>query len=309
MRVAMMGSGGLGGFFGGILARAGADVTFIARGANLETLRTVGVTVKLGTGDEFRVPVRATDRPDQVGPVDLVWFCVKAYDIDAAARQIMPLVGPDTMVLPVQNGVDAAERIAAVVGPRPVLGGMAPTGATLVAPGTVVQKDARTPMVFGEMGGGVTPRAERLLEALLAIGVEAELSPDIEAAIWQKFVAACGFIGLTTLTRLPIGPLVACSETRDLLRGVMKEVETVGQAEGKLRHAGAADRALTRLEGTAPSARGSMYFDLVAGRRLELEDLNGAAVRLGLEHDVPTPLNRAVYAAVKPYADGTPQMP
>ncbi len=305
MRIAMLGSGGLGAFYGGLLARAGEEVTFVARGANLAALRTEGLTVRLLPEGEFHLRVRATDDPREVGSVDLVWCCVKTYDLDGAARQMTSLVGSETMVLTVQNGVDAPERVAALVGPGRVLGGVALGGATLEGPGVVVQKTAtRGPIVFGELEGGVTSRTERLRDTLRAAAILAEVHADIRVAIWEKLIMLGAGLGLSALTRLTYRAMLDCPETRELLHGVMREMEAVARARGVRLPDGSAERLFEAASRFPGDFRGSMYFDLVHGRRLELEDLNGTVVRLGRELGVLTPLNFAVYAALKPYAAG-----
>ena len=213
MRVAVMGSGGLGGFLGGLLARAGEDVTLIARGMNLQALCAKGLTVKLLPEGDFHCAVRATDDPSEVGPVDLVWFCVKTFDLMTAARQAAPLIGPRTLILPIQNGVEAIEALAALFGDR-VLGCVSLAGATLVAPGIVAQKLPRVLVKIGERSGGSNERTESLRDTLLRAGIEAELSPDIQQEMWEKFVVVSVTLGLTALTRLPLGPLFACAQRR-----------------------------------------------------------------------------------------------
>lgn len=309
MRVAIVGAGGTGGFFGGLLARAGEDVTFVARGAHLAAIRERGLTVRSRRVGDFTVAVRATDDPAEVGPVDLVLFCVKAYDTEAAAEAMRPLVGPDTVVLPIQNGIDSAERIGRLVGPARVLGGLAALSSVIEAPGVIGHRAGPDVLRFGELGGGTSPRAERLLAVLQHAGVKAELHPDIRVALWEKFLLICGLSGLTALTRLPLGAVVACPETAALLRGVMAEVEAVARAEGVALPGGCVDRTLAFFQASDPAIRGSLYWDLEAGRRLEVETLNGTVVRLGRARGVPTPLNFAVYAALLPYAGGPPGPP
>ncbi len=311
MRFVMMGSGGMGAYFGGLLVRAGHDVTFIARGANLEALQTRGLTVRPG-GEAFHVAVRATGDPAEAGPVDVVWLCVKTYDLDAAIHLIKPAVGPETMVLPVQNGVEAAERIGAVVGSEAVLGGVVDGGATLIEPGVVEQKMGRCALRFGELQGGPSARTERLLRVLQEADIEATLVPDVQVAIWDKFAFACMAVGLTALTRLPLGPMLAAPAMRELARGVLEEVEAVARAKGIRLPEGTSERLFQAGLSVAtanPGSRGSMYFDLAAGRRLEVDAMNGAAVRIGRALGVPAPFNFAVYAALEPYADGAPALP
>lgn len=309
MRLAIMGSGGLGCLFGGVLARAGLDVTLIARGANLEALRTRGLEVALFSGERFHVGVRATDDPQEVGPVDAILFCVKTYDIETAARQAIPMVGPETLVLPVQNGVEAAEQIAAVVGEDHVVMGVGVLGATLERPGVVAQKGQSLRAMFGPDRTSGGRRAERVRDALVAAGISADVSPDIERDVWEKFLVTPVTLGFMALNRLPLGPTLACPESAEVARRLMEETEAVGRARGAPLAAGAATQAFERLRGMAagnPGVRGSMYFDLVAGKRLELEAINGKVVRMGHERGIATPFNLAVYGGLKPYIDGAP---
>jgi 2-dehydropantoate 2-reductase len=306
MRMAVMGAGGLGGFFGGVLARAGQEVALVARGAQLAAIRERGLTVKSGELGDLRLAVPATDDPAEIGAVDLVWFCVKTYDLEAAAERMRPLIGPKTMVLPLQNGVDIAVRLGRFVAPQQILGGVSYVSARVEAPG-VIAHAAGLRLVFGELAGGSSPRAERLLEVLRRAGLAAELSPNVRRELWIKFVGACAG-SLTALTRLPVGAILACPEGAALYRGVMDEVAAVARASGVnlLDEDGEECFAVVHR---SPSLRMSQYYDLEAGRRLELESLNGTLVRLGRERGVPTPLNFAVYAALKPYVDGPPALP
>lgn len=306
MRIAMVGSGGLGAFFGGLLAQAGEDVTFLARGANLRALRADGLTLKRQNLPDVYLEARATDDPREVGPVDLLWFCVKSYDLDAAIEQVSPLAGPATVALTVQNGVEAPDRVAARLGRGAVLGGAALGGATLLAPGVVEQKTARITVKLGELPGGCSPRAEALQQTLHGAGIDAEVSPDIRRDLWEKFIFT-NVGGLCALTRLPVGALLACSETAALARGLMAEAAAIGSRKGIAVTDETAERQFRRFETVAassPAMRPSMYFDLTQGRRLELDALNGAVVRMGRESGIATPLNFAIYAALKPYADG-----
>jgi 2-dehydropantoate 2-reductase len=309
MRVAVMGSGGTGGYFGGLLARAGEEVTFLARGPHLEAIRARGLTVRSRISGGFTVPASATDDPAAVGPVDLVLFCVKAYDTDAAARAIRPLVGAGTTILPVQNGIDGAERIARVVGTGHVVGGLAAVSSVIAAPGVIDHRAGPDVIRVGELDGHPSARTERIVETLRKAGIKAELRPDIRVALWEKFVLICGLSGLTALTRLPIGNVLACPETRELYRATMEETDAVGRAEGVALPPDHVERTLRFFVAGDPGVRGSLYYDLAAGRRLELETLNGTVVRLGRARGVPTPANFAIYAALKPYENGTPAAP
>ena len=307
MRIAIIGAGGTGGYFGGLLARAGEDITFIARGAHLDALRAHGITVQSPT-EQFTVPAQATDDPASVGPVDFVLFCVKAYDTESAAEQIRPLVGTDTMLLSVQNGIDNEERIAAIVGREQVIGGFAGVVAKIERPGVIA---VTVPigggyMRIGELPRGTSARVERLRETLVHANIPTEVLPDISVGLWEKFLFICALSGVTSLTRLPTGPIFACAETRAFYRGVMEEVAAVARARGVALTDDVVDRWMEQSAAVPGGAYGSMYHDLAAGRRMELDSLNGTLVRLGQECGVPTPLNFAIYAALKPYADGAP---
>jgi 2-dehydropantoate 2-reductase len=306
MRIAIMGSGGLGAFYGGLLARGGEDVVFLARGANLVALQMQGLTVKLLPHEgEFHLTVHATDNPPDIGVVDLVWCCVKTYDLDTAMIQMTPLIGPDTMILTVQNGVDAPEHLATVFGSHHVLGGIALGGATLEAPGIVVQKTAtRGPVVFGELDGGISPRAERLRDTFRAADFLAEVHLDIRVAIWEKFMMLGAGLGISALTRLTYGEMFACPEIHELIRGVIQEMASVARAKGIRLSEDAAERLFTTACRFPGSFRGSMYFDLINGRRLELDAVHGAVMRMGREFHIPTPLNFAIHAMLKPHAAG-----
>lgn len=309
MRVAVFGAGGTGGYFGGLLARAGHDVAFVARGAHLEALRRSGLTVKSRLAGDFTVRARVTDDPDRIGPVDLVLFCVKAYDTVGAAGRLRTLVGPETVILSVQNGIDNEARIAEAVGPAHVLAAVAQVSSVIEAPGVIAQTAGPGKIIFGELDGGPTARVERLRDALQQAGIAAQVRADMRVALWEKFIFICGVSGVTALTRLPLGPILGDPETRALLRGTLAEAEEVAHAEGVAVPEGYAERALAFIASLEPWMRGSLYYDLVAGRRLELETLNGTVVRLGRAREVPTPMNVAIYAALRPYAEGPPAAP
>ncbi len=310
MRIAIMGSGGTGGYFGALLARAGEDVAFIARGAHLDSIRDNGLTVKTSYGGDFTIEAKATDNPAEIGLVDLVLFCVKAYDTAAAAEVIRPMIGPETAVLSVQNGIDNQERIANIVGPDHVIGATARVSSVIERPGVIAHQAVPGGMItLGELDGRTSRRAEDLLATFKNAGINAEISSGIQATLWGKFIGICGVSGLSTLTQLPMGPIMACPETRELFRRTMEEVEAVARAKGIGLFDGVVDQVIDLMSELPPSFRGSMYYDLVAGRRLELESLNGAAIRLGGEMGIPTPMNFAIYAALKPYVNGAPEMP
>ena len=305
MRIAVMGSGGMGSYWGGLLAQAGEEVTFIARGAHLEALRTRGLTVQSRITGDFTCPVSATDDPGSIGPVDLVLFCVKTYDLDAAAARLAPLVGPHTTVLPLQNGIESAERLATFVDPATVLCGVAYVAATREGPGVVVHRGMNR-IVVGERTGKPSPRTEQLRALFSKTPVTLDVHPDIRVALWEKLVALVATGGVMAMTRLPVGPIRSCPETTALFRGAMEEAAAVARALGIPLPEECVDQHWKLISGLDPSTRGSTSVDLLAGRRLELEALNGTVVRLGRQVGVATPINFAVYAALKPYADGSP---
>jgi 2-dehydropantoate 2-reductase len=289
-----------------MLARAGHEVACIARGAHLRAIRARGLTLRSEEAGEFTVAVAASDDPRDIGPVDLILFGVKSYDTDALATRLPPLMGPETMVLSLQNGVDNEEWIAQVVGAGAVLGGVVYRTAHVAAPGLIVEGGLSGPLRFGELAGGISVRAERLLATFREARLAAELSADIRAVLWEKFLANVGGGSLSGLTRLSYRALSSYPDTFALCRGLMEEAVAVARALGVLLPEDAIERQLALMAEASPTMRSSLSRDLVAGRRIEIEAFNGAIVRLGREHGVPTPLNFAVYAALKPYADGVP---
>jgi 2-dehydropantoate 2-reductase len=309
MRIAVVGAGGTGGYFGGLLARAGQDVTFIARGAHLEALRARGLTVESKLAGAFTVPVQATDTPSEVAPVDLILFCVKTYDTDTAAESIRPLIRTDTMLLSLQNGIDNEERIARAAGHSSQIGAVAYVVSAIKAPGVVAQTAGPGKIILGERSEGASARTDRLRDVLQRAEITAEVHPDVRVVLWQKFLFICAFSGVTAVTRLPIGTILADFVTRALFRGTAKEVEAVARADGIALPADCVEQALATAAAVEPWGRGSLYHDLAVGRRLELESLNGEVVRRGREHGIETPLNFAIYAALRPYVDGAPALP
>ncbi|MBI3734123.1 MAG: 2-dehydropantoate 2-reductase [Chloroflexi bacterium] len=306
MKIAIMGTGGTGGFFGGCLARAGEDVTFIARGAHLQAIRQRGLRVESASAGHFTIyPAQAADSPAAVGPVDLVLFCVKSWDTDSAAEAIKPMVGPQTVVISVQNGVDSADRIAAAIGPGHVLGGLAQIETTIAEPGLIRHTSpSLRHLVFGELDGRISERAQAILATLQKGGFPVQLTTTTLAALWSKFIFICGWSGVCAVTRLPIGPIRSTPETWALVVQAMHEVEAVARANHVPLEGSVTEAMLNRLGAFGPNTLSSMARDLLRGNRLEVETLNGTAVRLGKQVGVPTPVNDFIYACLKPYADG-----
>jgi 2-dehydropantoate 2-reductase len=291
MRIAIIGAGGTGGYFGGLLARAGEEVSFLAHGTQLEALRTHGLTVQSRLAGTFSLSVSATSDPQEIGVVDLVLFCVKTYDTRAASERLHLLMGPETVVLPIQNGIDAAEQLSGKVGMQHLVGRVAYVTSQVESPGVIAQT----------AGPG---RTQRVQQVLRNAGIRAELPSDIRVTLWEKFLFICAFSGVTALTRLPLSRIRAYPETSGLLKAVLKEGEAVSRASDIALPADIVERSYAMLQALELEAMGSMAFDLLAGRRLELEALNGAIVRLGHEHGLSLPFNAAIYAALKPYANG-----
>jgi len=292
-----MGAGAVGGYFGALLHRGGLDVTLIARGRHLEAIKAHGLRIKSTQGD-LTVPAKAVGDPRAVGPVDLILFCVKSYDTESAARQCLPIVQESTAILCLQNGVDNEEKIAMVAGGEKVLGGVAYIGAGVSEPGVVVHT-AEGRIVFGEMRGGVSERVRRLEQIFRDAGFPAEVSSNIQAILWGKLCWNAAFNALNTLVGGDVRVLVERPETRTLARQAMEEVRAVANANNVPLSADLAERLLTWTDTAAGAMKTSTRQDLEAGKRLEVEALNGAVVRKGEAAGVPTPFNFALYALLK----------
>jgi len=303
MRIVVMGSGGTGGYFGAKLARAGEDVTFVARGAHLAAMRAQGLRVKSAVEGESVVKVTAVDRLDGLPAADLVLFCVKSFDTESAAAAIRPVVGPDTGVLSIQNGVDNEDKLARILGAGHVLGGVAQVFATIEAPG-VIAHVLLGRILLGEMDGTRTERAAACLAALERAGIPAEISGRIVRTLWEKYVYLVAQSGMTALTRCPAGVLRAIPETRAMYRRIIDEMIAVATAEGAGLAVEYAEQCMSMLDSVGPNAYSSLHHDLTHGKPLELEALQGHAVRLGERHGLQTPTLRDVYAALRPHRDG-----
>jgi len=300
MKIAIMGSGGVGGYYGGLLAAAGQEVIFIARGAHLEAIRDKGLQIKSVHGDFTVSPAKVTDRPGDIGPVDLVIVATKTYHTDEAARAIKPLIGSGTVVISLQNGIDAAERIGSVVGMGHIIGGATWLSAALEAPGRIGQYSQFRRIVLGELDGRSTPRAQAIASVLATTPAVIELVSNIKQVLWTKFVFIAAISALGGLSRVAIGEYRQVPEAREVLAEAMAEVVAVAKASGVSLDAGIIAKTLAFIDASAPDIRPSMQRDLEAGRTSELESLIGVVVRMGKQHGVPTPVLRLAYALLKP---------
>ena len=297
MRIAVLGSGGIGGYYGALLAKAGHDVSFIARGAHLEAMQQRGLTLRTPDGDST-IPVTAVADTRTVGAVDLVLFCVKSYDTEPAAQALAPLMARDTAVVTFQNGVDNVEAIASVVGSGTVLVGVVYIALQLAGPGMVQRTGGEGKIVLGELGGTLTERVQRIASAFQQSGVPHQVSTDINRVLWEKFLFIAGVGGVTALARSGIGPLLASPEGRTLLTTSREEIAAVARAERVPLPADAADRAVEQAATLPPQWRSSLARDLEDGRRLEVEALSGAVVRRGLKLGLPTPIHQTIAACL-----------
>ena len=305
MKIAMMGSGGVGGFFGGRLAHAGYDVSFIARGAHLAAMRERGLVIESEAHGDIRIPtVRATDDPASLGSVDLIILSVKLWDTEAAIRQLKPLLKPGTGVLSLQNGVIKDDILRRELGDGPVMGGVCYVATTIARPGVIHQTGPMQRVVIGEYDGRPSERTRLLHEALLKAGVTAELSGDVRRAIWEKYAFLVGISATTTAMRATIGPIRKNPRTRAFLLEIFREVVAVGRAQGIALPADYADACLARADGLPEDMVASMAHDLQRGNRLEVEWLSGGVAQLGAAAGVPTPANRAVWDILALYAAG-----
>jgi 2-dehydropantoate 2-reductase len=300
MRIAVVGVGGVGGYFGGRLAQAGEDVVFIARGAHLQALQTSGLRVESVLGDFAVQPLSATDDPTHVGSVDVVLVAVKAMQVPDVAEAIRPLIGPATCVVPLQNGVEAPEQLAAVLGAAHVVGGVCGLNSFLVAPGHI-RHGALEPFVkFGEWDNRPSPRLQHLRQAFVRAGVTAEIPADIQRALWMKFLFVTPCSGLGALTRSPIGIWRKVSETRRMSLQALHEVLAVAQARGIGLPADALHTTMALIDRVPPEATTSMQRDVMMGRPSELDAQIGAVVRLGQAVGVTTPLHAFIYGSLLP---------
>lgn len=300
MKILVMGTGGVGGYYGGLLAQQGNEVTFIARGSHLYALRHEGLKVKSIHGDFTVFPAQATDEPINVGPVDLILFCVKTYHTDEAAQAIRPAVGAQTTVMSMQNGVDAAERIGKVVGLEHVLGAATWLSSAVEAPGVIKQISQFRRIVFGELSGGRSKRVESIYQVLNQTGLTVEISEDIQKVLWTKFVFIAAVSSIGSLTRLPMGDYRSVPESRRLLINIMQEVESLAREQGVALDRDVIAKTLEFIDNSGPHIKPSMQLDVESGHRTELESMVGVIGRKGRELGVSTPVADFVYASLLP---------
>jgi 2-dehydropantoate 2-reductase len=305
MRILIMGSGGVGGYFGGLLARAGEDVGFVARGAHLAALQARGLTVR-SVHDDFQIPVFAMQDPAEFDVADLILFCVKGYDSEQAARQALGAVGDGTTVLSLQNGVNAVERLEPLFGEGRVLPGTVYVDAAIAEPGVISQPSQYRRIVFGEPRGPISARVERIAEALRGTGADADLRDDIAAGLWEKYHHICALSGMTGLTRSAIGPILACDETRELYEESVREVNAVCRAAGVGIDGEIVERTIAMAYTMNPETKSSLLYDLEHGKPLEIDLLSGHLVHLGKHLGVPTPVQRVIAAALTLASSGQP---
>jgi 2-dehydropantoate 2-reductase len=304
MRIAVMGAGGVGGYFGAKLAQAGNDVAFVARGRHLAAMREHGLTVRSATGDIHLANPRVTDDPETIGPVDLVLFAVKLWDTEAAAKQCAPLVRGRGVVIPLQNGVESIERVGAVLGREHVMGGVAFIAATIAQPGVIAHTGTMARLRIGVTMPSQQAAADAFAAACRGAGIDVEVVPDIRVALWAKFAFLVALSGLTSLSRKPVGVIRADADMRAVFEAAIRESWMLARAKGVALPDDYVAQQLAFADGLPHEMTSSMANDLAAGNRLEAPWLAGAVVRMARESNIAVPVNATVYAVLKPYVDG-----
>ena len=300
MRIAVFGTGGVGGYFGGRLAQGGEDVVFIARGEHLRAMRANGLRVDSLNGDFVIEPIQATDMPQEDGEVDAILVAVKAWQVPDAALAMRPMVGENTFVVPLENGVDAPAQLMAVLGEEHVLGGLCHIVSYIAEPGHIRHAGIEPHVAFGELDGRPSERAEQLKAAFERGGVWAEVPEDIRAAMWEKFLFIAAMSGVGAVTRAPAGVMRSLPETRRLLQNAMEEVVAVGKAHKVNLPDDVVEKTMAFIDNLPEGATASMQRDIIEGRPSELESQNGAVLRLGSEQGVPTPIHAFLYHSLLP---------
>lgn len=307
MKVAILGSGAVGGYFGAKLARAGQDVTFIARGAHLEAIRAKGLEVRSAKLGDFSVAAAAESDTAKVGPVDLVLVSVKAYDNATALPLLKPMMGPGTAVLTLQNGVDSVNDVAAVVGDGPVLGGTTYVATALEGPGLIVQTGVHRSIIFGEVFGDrsrISPRVQEIADIFATADIQVTPVADARVPIWDKFVYLVAFSGFTGAARLAIGHIWKYPHVQEMFYATSREIAAIAKAEGVTISADRFETLKTYMDNIPPTTRSSLLIDLEQGKRIEVEALQGAAVRRAQKLGVPVPITSTLYAVLKAWESG-----
>ena len=307
MRFAILGSGAVGGYFGAKLAMLGQEVTFIARGAHLDAIRSKGLRIQSAKLGDFTATAAAESDTAKVGPVDVVMVAVKAYDNSTALPMLQPLIGANTVVLTLQNGVDSVDEVAAAAGEEHVLGGTTYVATALEAPGLIVQTGVHRTIIFGEVFGDrrrISPRVQAIADVLAAADIHATPVPDARVPIWDKFVYLCPFSGFTGASRLAIGHIWKFPHVQEMFYAASREVAAIAAAEGVTISPNRFDTLQEYMQNIPPTTRSSLLIDLEQGKRIEVEALQGAAVRRASKHSVPVPIVATLYALLKPWEHG-----
>jgi 2-dehydropantoate 2-reductase len=299
MKIAVVGTGGVGGYFGGLLAHSGQDVTFFARGAHLEALRR-GLRVESIHGNFTVSPAQATDNLATIGPVDLALICVKDYQLEGVSPLLHPLIGEETVLLPLLNGIRAGTKLVERFGPKQTMGGLCRVVSFIAEPGMIKQLSPFRSITFGEWDGQRSERAQRIYKAMANAGIEVTLTDDIQKAMWTKFIFITAYSGVGAVVRLPAGGIRACPETMEMLAAAIEEIVAVGRARGVKLDDDVAEKTMAFVHGLPDDATASMQRDVQDGRFFELEAMTGCLVRYGLETEIPTPVNQFIYATLKP---------
>jgi 2-dehydropantoate 2-reductase len=300
MKIAVIGSGGVGGYFGGRLARAGETISFIARGEHLQAMEANGLKVDSIKGDFVVQTVQATDHAERVGQVDIVLVAVKSWQVPTVATEIQPLIGQDTLVVPLLNGVEAPDQLAKVLGEEHVGGGLCRISSYIAGPGHIRHVGIEPSVAFGEIDNRPSQRCELLQLAFERAGVKAEVPEDIHAAMWEKFLLIAAISGVGAVTRAPVGVTRSVPETRALLEAAMQEILAVAHAQGIQLHPDSDIKTMAFIDGMQEGVQASMHRDIIEGKPSELAAQNGAVVRLGRQNNVPTPVNEFLYACLLP---------
>jgi 2-dehydropantoate 2-reductase len=307
MKIAVIGAGGVGGYFGGRLAQAGNEVTFLARGAHLEALRGGGLCIESGLGNVAVKPAKATNDIASIGPVDVTMFCVKLWDVEATAPQLAPLVAGGGVVIPFQNGVESHEVLQRVLGKDHVLGGVAYIAATIRAAGIIAHTGTMARLCVGAFDPALAPKAEAFAAACKAAGFDCEVASDIRVALWKKYVFLAAMAGCTSLTRSPVAVIRSDPDIRSTMEAAMREIVAVARAKGVQLGDDFVGKQLAFLDTLPDAMRSSMLNDLNAGNRLEAPWLSGGVARMAREAGVDAPVNATIYAALKPFINGGPK--